>query len=126
MRFVKIQGFKIMKAGKTKNSFELSEDIIEESVIHQTFDNAPIVFNEKQNFKDYRDDDEVEKFIRKNVIGVVLPDTVSFNGVDVTADVMLQEEFANRTHFDNWCIDYDKDKPYFVYQSCELFNKDEE
>lgn len=109
------------------NTLELDEDIIEESVIHHVFDNAPIVFNENQNFKDYRNNDEVEIFVREKVVGVILPDTVDFDGLYVTADVMLQEEFANRTHFDNWCIEYDKDKCcYFNYQNCELFSKEEQ
>lgn len=125
MRFVKVYGFEILKVGKTQNSLVLSREVVEESVIHNVFDNAPIVFNENQNFKDYRNNDDVENFIKEKVIGVVLPDTVEFNGFKVTADVMLQEEFANRTHFDNWCIDYDKNKPYFYYQSCELFSKEE-
>ena len=125
MRFKKVYGFELMKVGKTQNTLELDEDIIEESVIHHVFDNALIVFNENQNFKDYRNNDDVEKFVREKVIGVVLPDTVDFDGLYVTADVMLQEEFANRTHFDNWCIEYDKDKCYFGYNSCELFSKEE-
>ena len=125
MRFKKVYGFELMKVGKTQNTLELDEDIIEESIIHHVFDNAPIVFNESQKFKDYRNNDDVENFIKEKVIGVILPDTVDFDGFSVTADVMLQEEFANRTYFDNWCIEYDKDKCYFGYNSCELFSKEE-
>lgn len=126
MRFKKVYGFQLMKVGKTQNTLELDEDIIKESVIHHVFDNAPIVFNENQNFKDYRNDKDVENFVREKVVGVILPDTVDFDGLYVTGDVMLQEEFANRTHFDNWCIEYDKDKCYFGYNSCELFSKEEQ
>ena len=54
-----------MKVGKTQNTLELDEDIIEESVIHHVFDNAPIVFNENQNFKDYRNSDDVKNFVRE-------------------------------------------------------------
>ena len=70
MRFKKVYGFKLMKVGKTQNTLELDEDIIEESVIHHVFDNAPIVFNENQNFKDYRNNDDVENFVRENVIAI--------------------------------------------------------
>ena len=125
MRFKKVYGFKLMKIGKTQNTLELDEDIIKESVIHHVFDNAPIVFNENQNFKDYRNNDDVKNFVREKVIGVVLPGTVDFDGLYVTTDVMLQEEFTNRTYFDNWCIKYDKDKCHFGYNSCELFSKKE-
>lgn len=125
MRFVKVYGFELMKVGKTQNTLELNEDLIEESVIYHVFDNKPIVFNENQNFKDYRDDDVVEKYMREKVVGVILPDTVDFNGFSVTADVMLLEDFKDRTHFDNWCIQYDKDDCYFTYQCCELFSKEE-
>lgn len=126
MKYVKVHGFKLMRSGKTHNNYEVKEDDIEEAVIHHVFDSAPIVFNENQNFKDYRNDDNVEDFIREKVIGFVLPDTVDFNGFEVTGDVMLQEDFTDRTHFDNWCIEWDRDKHcYFNYCSCELFSKDE-
>lgn len=36
-----------------------NEDIIEEYVIRYAFDNAPIVFNDNQNFKYYTNDDDV-------------------------------------------------------------------
>ena len=38
MRFKKVYGFKLMKVGKTQNTLELDEDIIEESVFHHVFD----------------------------------------------------------------------------------------
>lgn len=125
MRFKKIFDFALMKAGITQNGLEVGEDVIEEAVVHHVFDNAPIVFNENEEFKDYRDNDVVNNFIRQKVIGVVLPDTVDFDGLYVTGDVMLQEEFANRTHFDNWCIEFNEDKSSFRYDSCELFSKEE-
>ena len=125
MRFKKIYGFILMKAGTTQNGLEVGTDIIKESIIHHEFDNAPIVFNENQSFKDYRDNVAVDNFIRQKVVGVVLPDTVDFDGIHVTGDVMLQEEFVNRTHFDNWCIEFDENKSSFRYNSCELFSKKE-
>lgn len=126
MRFKKVYEFELMRVGKTQNDLELDEDVIEESVVHRVFDNAPIVFNDKEIFKDYRNNDDVETFVREEVIGVVLPDTVDFNGYSVTADVMLLEEFASRTHFDNWCIKYEKGDCYFEYGHCELFSTNEE
>ena len=126
MGFKKVYDFILMEVGKTQNNLELDKDVIEESVVHHVFDNAPIVFNEKESFKDYRNDEDVENYFIGKVIGVVIPDTVNFNGYDVTADVMLLEEFANRTHFDNWCINYEKGDSHFNYCHCELFSKDEE
>ena len=126
MRFKKVYDFELMSVGKTQNDLELDEDIIEESVIHHVFDNAPIVFNENQNFKDYRDDNDIENYFKGKVVGVVLPGTVDFNGYWVSADVMLLEEFADRTHFDNWCIEYEKSDSYFNYSHCELFSTNED
>ena len=127
MRFKKANKFVLMEAGRNRNGFEINEDVIEESIINHAFDGAPIVFNESQSFTDYRNDEDVEKFIKEKMIGVVIPGTVDFNSFDVFGDVMLQEEFANRTHFDNWCIEYDKDYNYrFKYISCELFDKKED
>lgn len=125
MRFKKVYGFDLMKVGKTQNSLELDEDIIEQAVVDHAFDNAPIVFNENESFKDYRDDEVVDNFFREKVIGVVLPNTVEFHGSYVTADVMLLEEFADRTHFDNWQIVLNEEKTTFRYDSCELFSKEE-
>lgn len=126
MRYVKVHGFELMRSGKTHNDYVVNEGDIEEAVIHHVFDGAPIVFNENQNFKDYRDNDNFEDFVKEKVVGVVLPDTVDFNGFEVTGDVMLQEDFADRTHFDNWCIEWDTDKRcYFNYCSCELFSNEE-
>jgi len=105
---------------------EIITNVIEESVVQRVFDNAPIVFNENQNFKDYRNNDDVEIYFKEKIVGVVLPNTVDFNGYSVTANVMLLEEFANRTHFDNWCIEYEKGDCYFKYNQCELFGTDEE
>lgn len=126
MRFKKVYGFRLMEVGKTQNDLELDKDVVEESVVYHTFDNAPILFNENQNFKNYKNDDEVNKYFAGKVIGVVIPDTVDFNGYDVTADVMLLEEFANRTHFDNWSISYEKGDSHFNYCHCELFSMDKE
>ena len=126
MRFKKVYGFELMRVGETQSGLILDEDVIEESVIHHVFDNAPIVFNENQNFKDYRNDNDIEKYFKGKVVGVILPDTVDFNGYDVTADVMLLEEFADRTHYDNWCIEYEKGDCYFRYNQCELFSIDED
>ena len=67
MRFKKVYGFELMKVGKTQNDLELDKDVIEESVIHHVFDNAPIVFNENQNFKDYRNDDDIEIYFKEKV-----------------------------------------------------------
>ena len=51
MRFVKIPNFELMKKGTTMNGLTLNEDIIEESVIHNVFDNAPIIYNEHQTLQ---------------------------------------------------------------------------
>ena len=91
----------------------------------QVIDITRVECKYKDKCKDYKDNNIVENFVREKVIGVVLPDTVNFDGLYVTGDVMLQEEFTNRTHFDNWCIEYDKDKRYFSYKSCELFSREE-
>lgn len=126
MRFKKVYDFELMRVGKTQNDLKLDEDVIELSVVHRVFDNAPIVFNENEYFKDYRNSDDIENYFIGKVVGVVIPDTVDFNGYSVTADVMLLEEFANRTHFDNWCIECEEGDLYFKYNHCELFSASED
>lgn len=125
VRFEKVHGFQLMKVGRIENNSP-NKDIIEESIIHHVFDNAPIIYNQNENFKDYRDNNIVEKYVRENVVGVILPNTVNFDGLYVTADVMLLKEFSNRTHFDNWGIEYEKGDCYFNFCFCELFSINED
>ena len=126
MGWKKVYGFELMRVGETQNNLVLDKKVIEESVSHCVFDYAPILFNKNQNFKNYKNDDEVNDYFVGKVVGVVISDTVKFDGHSVTADVALLEEFANRTHFDNWSISYEKGDSYFDYCHCELFSMDEE
>ena len=124
MKLIKIENFELMRVGITQNGLDITKELIEQLIERHEFDNAPVVFNSQQQFRDYRDDDIVRDFCYDQCIGYVLQDTVRFDGVKVTAAVMLDSSFLNRTHYDNWCIQMDGSK--CEYQHCELFYKEED
>lgn len=126
MRFIKVTNFEIMRVGKTQNTLKITKSAIQKCMKLYGFNNAPIVFNNNQEFKDYRDNDTVDNFQREKCIGVIIGDIVfdELSG-SVFASVMLQEEFRSRKHFDNWQIDYDKEDDDFKYCACELFSPEE-
>lgn len=124
MEFTKIENFELMRVGITPNGLDITKELIDNLIERHEFDNAPVVFNSQQQFRDYRVDDIVRDFRYDQCIGYVLRDTVRFDGVKVTATVMLDDSFANRTHYDNWCIQMDGSE--CEYQHCELFYKEED
>lgn len=124
MEFTKIENFELMRVGITPNGLDITKELIDNLIERHEFDNAPVVFNSQQQFRDYRVDDIVRDFRYDQCIGYVLRDTVRFDGVKVTATVMLDDSFTNRTHYDNWCIQMDG--PECEYQHCELFYKEKD
>lgn len=126
MDFIKISNFKLMKIGKTNNDFELKENIVKQSIINHTFDNKPIIYNKNQEFNNYENKKETKNFINEKIIGLILTNTVNFDGLYVTADIILYDNnFSKRTHFDNWLINYDNENSCFEFESCELFSETE-
>lgn len=127
MRFKKVCKFKLMTVGESKNKTIITEEMINTAINNKVFDNAPIIFNDEQFFTDYTDDNQVLEYMYEYCCGVVLPDTASFDGLCVTADVMLLEEMSSRTYYDNWIIEMDpeKDAIKFHYVACELFTEGE-
>lgn len=126
MELKRINNFELMRVGGTPNGLIINKEAIEEAVAKHTFDNTPIVFNDRQAFVDYRDGADVQRFRDEYCIGHVVADTAVFDGEKVTATVMIQEEFANRYCYDNWCIDWDDESLNFDYHHCELFSKNRE
>lgn len=126
MKLKRIDNFELIRVGETPNGLTISREAIEEAVARHAFNNAPIVFNDRQTFIDYRDNTDVQRFRDTHCIGYVVADTAVFDGEKVTATVMIQKEFANRSCYDNWCIDYDDDGSYLDYHHFELFGKDGE
>lgn len=126
MELKRIDNFELIRVGETPNGLTINKEAIEEAVAKHTFDNTPIVFNDRQAFIDYRDGADVQRFRDEYCIGHVVADTAVFDGEKVTATVMIQKEFANRHYYDNWCIDWDDENLNFDYHHCELFGKDGE
>lgn len=51
MRFVKVPNFVLMKVGKTANDFEITKDMINDTLSKYGFDCAPIVQGELEKIK---------------------------------------------------------------------------
>lgn len=127
MKFVEIDDFEIMRVGKTRNDLVITEDSIYNCYKNRGFVNRPIILNRNQEFKDYTNDEIVNKFTQDQCIGYIT-ENVNYNpwtGI-LTARVGLLDKFAQRTHFDNWQIKYDKETGNFEYCACELFSEDED
>ena len=119
IRFVTVSNFVLMKVGKTANNFEITKDMINDTLSKYGFDCAPIVLNANQYCKDYRDETIIADYFKDKCIGSVIPGTVRFDGIEVKADVLLLKEYENRTHYDNWYCNFDENQ--MDYLSCELF-----
>lgn len=117
MKFVKVEKFKLMHIGTTMNGLEITEEAAIKAV--KSFYGKPIIYNENQNLRDYRNNDEVNSYYKDRCIGVILPETVGGKDGYVFGDVMLLEEFANKTEYDNWLIQYEDGD--FTYCACEIF-----
>lgn len=122
-----VKNFKLMEVGVTPNGFEITKEMIENSL--STFANKPIVYNEQEKLKDYRDDEIVEKFNEEFCIGGIQDDVVFENNI-VTATVFFFDDlFENiidssvfeKTERDNWQITVSENGKGFVYAACELF-----
>lgn len=117
MRFVEKCNFILLKVGNY-NGLNLNEQLVKESIFNGAFNNAPIVL--KGKISSYKNKKEVEKYINKNCIGVVIPRTVSYCEGCVIANVLLKEKYSDKTEFCNWSIEYDDRDNYFEYSFCEV------
>ena len=122
-----VKNFKLMKVGIVPNGFEITKEMIENSL--STFANKPIVYNNQGKLNDYRDDEIVEKFNKELCIGCIQDDVVFKDNI-VTATVLfyddnlkdtIESSVFEKTKHDNWQITVSEDGKSFIYSACELF-----
>lgn len=109
----------IMTIGKTQNDFEFTREMVENSI--GTFKNAPIVWNKKEKFKDYRDNN-IENYNNLVVIGVILDEPIISDN-NIYANIFIIDKYKDlwKGKFDNWCINLNEDKKSFKLFSIEVF-----
>lgn len=106
----------------TGNGWYISEEAVKHALDSGDLDNnIPIILNKNgERYKNYQKPIS-EVYDETSVIGYVLPNTLTFAGGILMGHVMIQEEYKDRTSYDNWCIDYDKKTNYFRLLSVELY-----
>jgi hypothetical protein len=111
----------IMTIGITQNGWELTKEMINNSI--NTFAQAPIVLNSRQEYKNYNN--PFEDYLNNcTVIGVISSTpNIIIEENNVYADILLWEHKKNfwKDKFDNWCIEVSDDKKSFKLQSIEVF-----
>ena len=119
----------LMKSGKTLNDLVINNDLLVKAYVSGVFEKAPIVFNENESYKDYRDKEATEVYFSDKVVGFVVMGTVIYSDKDkaVFADAWVDDDFSEKTTYDNWQIELDDDidggKKITSY-ICEFYNKD--
>lgn len=111
----------IMQIGETQNGFILTKEMVLNSL--DTFTDVPIVYNEKQSLKDYRDNKIVNKFNKEYAIGVIVGN-IEVTDKEVFADINIWDKYLDKWKgkYDNWCIQFDDDeKSKFKLCSIECF-----
>lgn len=111
-----------MKIGKTQNNFTLTKEMVERSL--DTFKYTPIVWNERESFKDYRDiGDELTEYYKQNkVIGFICSDAC-IKADNVHADIIMLDKYVSlwKGEYDNWRISLAESKESFVLENIEVF-----
>lgn len=107
----------LMKVGKVPNGFEITEDMILNSL--DTFVNAPVILNKNGERKDYINQDEVKEFNIDHTVGVIT--NVKFETGKVLGSVTWYKEECRCDEYNNWQIDIADDKKSFVYSCAEVF-----
>jgi hypothetical protein len=116
---MKLEKQLIMIIGMTQNNWELTREMIDNSL--DSFANKPIVWNEKQNFKDYRD---MENYKQCKVIGMICEEAnILIENNNVYADILLFDRCCGewKGKFDNWRLTIDNDWKSFKLDSIEVF-----
>jgi len=118
---IKLNNQLIMTIGKTQNGWNLTKEMIMNSL--DTFANKPIVWNKREDFNNYTDMDNYKDSCQ--VIGMILAEpNIEITDHEVYADIMIMND--NHRHlwtgkFDNWCITLSDDKKSFELDSIEVF-----
>jgi len=111
----------IMTIGMTENNWELTREMIENSL--ESFYNAPIVWNEKSEYKDYNN---IDNYKNCKVIGIIPENSkIVIEDNNVYADIKLFKEYSKmdlwKDKYNNWCILFDDSKIKFKLESIEVF-----
>ena len=118
----------LMKSGKTLNDLVISNDLLVKAFASGIFQNALIVYNGNESYKDYRDKEATEVYFSDKVVGFVVMGTVIYSDKDkaVFADAWVEDDFSEKTTYDNWQIDLDDDidgSKKITSYICEFCNK---
>ena len=110
----------IMTIGLTQNNWELTKEMVENSI--SSFYNTPIVWNKKGNFNYY---DDTNLYDEQIIIGLISENpNIIIEGNNVFADIIILNKFKDiwKGKFNNWCIKFkDEDKTSFDLCSIEVF-----
>jgi hypothetical protein len=111
----------IMTIGVTANGWELTKEMVENSL--GTFANIPIIYNKKEEYKDYTKGFE-DYFKNNQAVGVIcsIPN-IAIECNNVYADIIMMDDYQYlwKGKFDNWCLEPSKDKKSFKLLSIEVF-----
>ena len=118
----------LMKSGKTLNDLVITDNLLVKAFASGVFQNAHIVYNENESYNDYRDREATERYFSDKIVGFVIPGTVIYSDKDkaVFADVWVEDEFSEKTSYDNWQIELDNDingSKKIISYTCEFYNK---
>lgn len=119
----------LMKSGKTLNDLVISNDLLVKAFASGVFEKAPIVFNENESYKDYRDKKATEFYFSDKVVGFIIHGTVKYSNEEkaVFAEAWVEDDFSEKTTYDNWQIELDDDidgSKKITSYVCEFCNKD--
>jgi hypothetical protein len=115
----------VMTIGITQNNWELTKEMVENSL--ESFPGKPIIFNKKQEWKDYTTEEFDQKYLsEEKIIGMICnePNIIIENN-NVYADIILFKKYPENNlwkgKFDNWCIQLNDNKMAFNLVSIEVF-----
>lgn len=112
--------FVLISSGTTPTGLEITEETLFDMLDDRQFDNKPIVFNEGERFKDYRDREVTDNFYNSHTVGFISSDARLEDG-HIKATVFLPVELSHKVKYDNWQIDKYSDGS-IKYVACELFD----
>ena len=115
-----IENVLIMDIMETQNGFEITREMVENSL--ESFINAPIVYNKKQQTTNYRDE-EFQNYYDKNIVIGFVSEVINIIGNKVLANIYIRDEYVDlwKGKYDNWCIQFNEGKTAFTVFSIEIF-----
>jgi hypothetical protein len=116
---MKLEKQLIMTIGMTQNNWELTREMVENSL--NSFPNEPIIWNKNQEFKDYTD---MKNYNNNLLIGMICEDAnIVIEENNVYADIFVYDKYLElwKGKFDNWCIQFNDGWKLFKLDSIEVF-----